>query len=123
MRKPITISRSDKLFIRNEVLKALRPGQANAITAKQLAKRLFLDDDRAIRVVIRELIAEGSPIASSVSKPMGYFIAERLSEVQSYSMVLKSRLVEDAYRLRDFRRAARTITQPEQLELALIGKK
>jgi hypothetical protein len=74
-------------------------------------------DDRTIRKEIRELIASGYPIASSTEKPYGYFMAETPQEVEQYLKQLKGRLVEDAYRRRDFKKAARTLNKEKQLAL------
>jgi len=56
-------------------------------------------------------------VASSVIPPVGFFIAETREEVRQYIANIKSRLVEDAYRRRDFLRAAKKIVQPEQMRL------
>ena len=97
-----------------DVRRLLGYGRKNARTGKELAKLLGFTDDRLIRIAIRELIAEGLPIASSVQQPYGYYIAISYQEAQEYMRVLRSRLVEDAYRRRDFKLAARTVLQPEQ---------
>lgn len=103
--------------IKDDILHLLRRGKRNAQTGKELAKLLGFNDDRIIRQAIRELIANGIPIASSVQKPYGYFIAESFQEAKEYMSVLKSRLVEDAYRRRDFKQAAQSVLKPEQLIL------
>ena len=79
-------------------------GQANAITAKNLSE--ILDgDERHVRVFIRELIAEGLPVASTTKLPYGYFIVESLEEAKQYAASIRRRLIEDAYRRRDFNRS------------------
>lgn len=103
------------------ILRSLRRGKANALPGRILAQRLGFKDDRQIRIAIRALIAEGYPIASSVSPPMGFFIAQDKEEVARYLSALKGRLVEDAYRRRDFKIAARAILQPEQLVMSIGG--
>ena len=103
--------------LKNFVLKELQRGKLKAIPGNILAKRLGYKNDRIIRIAIRELIADGIPIASSVIPPVGYFIPETKEEVRQYAANIKSRLIEDAYRRRDFLRAARKITQPEQMRL------
>ena len=92
-------------------------GKAKARTGKELASVLGLRDDRFVRHAIRELIADKVPVASSVAPPYGYFIANSLEEATVYEKNLKSRLVEDAYRLRDFKFAVRATLQPCQLPL------
>lgn len=81
-------------------------GQAQAIKGSVLASLLGLKDDRHIRLIFRELISEGYPIASSVQKPYGYFLVKDREEATTYQLTLKNRLVEDALRLRDFKRGA-----------------
>lgn len=95
----------------------LPTGSEKAIPGKILASRLGYKDDRIIRLAIRGLIADGLPVAASVQKPYGFFIAETKDEVELYTGVMKSRLIEDAYRRRDFKRAAFLILKPEQTRL------
>ena len=91
-------------------------GKANAITGKELAKRLGQDDDRAIREEIRELISQGIPIAASTQPPYGYYIVETMDEAEQYMRQLKNRLINDALRRRDFKKAAeRTLNKEAQL--------
>lgn len=81
-------------------------GRASAIRGTEIASPLGQKDDRLVRLVIRDLIAEGYPIASSVQKPYGYFLVNSPEEAAEYQRNLKNRLIEDAIRLRDFRRSA-----------------
>ena len=99
------------------ILNQLSKGRNKAIKGNLIAKRLGLRNDRGIRLAIRELIRDGIPVASSVKPPLGFFIAETKEEAEEYKAVLKGRLVEDAYRRRDFKRAARKLIRPEQLVL------
>lgn len=105
------------ITLKGEVRMLLRHGKGGARTGKEFARILGYGNDRLIRHVIRELIADGMPIASSVTPPHGYFIVSTIEEVNDYLQTLKSRLVEDAYRRRDFKRAASEFLQPGQLEL------
>jgi biotin operon repressor len=77
-------------------------GHARAIPGRELARMLGYRDDRQIRLVIRELIRDGLPVASSGK---GYFLPESLKEADEYADSLKGRLIEDAYRRRDFKRS------------------
>lgn len=95
----------------------LHRGKARAITGKELAQVMGEPDDRRIRKEIRGLIAEGHPIAASTEKPHGYFMAETPQEVEQYLKQLKGRLVEDAYRRRDFKKAAKALNKEKQLVL------
>jgi len=106
--------------IKTTVRAQLNSGQAKATRGQTIANRLGMKNDRLIRIAIRELIADGLPIASSVQKPYGYFIIETPEEAEAYMAVIKSRLVEDAYRRRDFKKAAFNIRVPEQLKLRLV---
>lgn len=105
------------MVIAESVLRLLRQGHQNAITGKELAKRLGESDDRRVRQSIRALIADGVPVASSVRHPYGFYIANNLNEATEYMKVLRSRLVEDAYRWRDFKRATRALLSSGQLNL------
>lgn len=103
--------------LRAEVRSLLRHGKDQARTGKELAKVLGFKNDRSVRLAIRDLIAEGVPVASSVIPPLGYFIANSIEEVIDYMKDLKGRLVNDAYRRRDFKLASRELLQPCQMEL------
>ena len=89
-------------------------GRSKAIKGMEMARLLGFRDDRSIRQVIRELIAEGYPIASSVQKPFGYFIVATRQEAEYYAQSIRSRLIEDAIRRRDFRRAADQYLTPAE---------
>ena len=89
-------------------------GRAHAITGRELAFMLEQKDDRRVRLVIRELITDGLPIASSTEPPYGYFIVATRQEVEQYAGSIKSRLIEDAIRRRDFRRAADQYLTPAE---------
>ena len=110
-----------KTDLKEAILYQLQRGKHNALPGRVLAQRLGFKDDRQIRLTIRKLIAEGYPIAASVSPPMGFFIAQDKGEAERYLSDLKGRLVEDAYRRRDFKIAARAILQPEQLTMGIGG--
>lgn len=90
----------------NPVLGTLRfhKGKDRAITAKELV-RYTGKEDRAIRIEIRGLIAQGIPVASSLKPPYGYYIANTIQEAKDYMQQLRNRLIEDALRRRDFKRA------------------
>lgn len=107
--------------LKSAVLHQLNSGHANAIKGSLIAKRLGFKNDRAVRIAIRELISDGVPVASSVNPPYGYYIVETKQEAEEYLAVLKGRLVEDAYRRRDFKVASRNIREPEQLRLVIFN--
>ena len=80
-------------------------GRTTAIKAGELAE-LLSSTDRAVRLAIRALIAEGLPVASATETPAGYFITETLAEREAYMADLKGRLIQDALRRRDYKLAA-----------------
>jgi len=69
--------------------------------------------------MIRDLIEEGYPIASSTGKLPGFFIADTPEEVKDYAQSLRDRLIEDARRRRDFIRASYPILHPEQIKMEI----
>jgi len=103
--------------LQEAILKELGSGKRNAVKGEVLAKRLGFRDDRLVRSSIRGLIAQGYPILSSVSEPYGYYLAENQEEAKQYMANLKGRLVEDAYCLRDIKRATRGLGTPRQMVL------
>jgi hypothetical protein len=107
------------ISLSDDILSILRYGKENAITGRELAKILGHKNDRFIREQIRQLIAAGHPIAASVGEPPGYYLANSLEEANEYISGLRSRLVQDAYRTRDFKIATKNIRQPGQLTMAL----
>lgn len=103
----------------NDILYLLKHGKENVITGRELAKILGHRNDRIIRESIRQLIAQDYPIASSVGEPHGYYLANSLQEANEYISGLRSRLIQDAYRIRDFKIATNNIRQPGQLPMFL----
>lgn len=93
-----------KVSIKNILLN--HKGQDRAITGNDLARIFNFTNDRSIRIAIRELISEGYPIASSTENPPGYFIIVSRKQAEQYANSIKNRLIEDANRRRDFRKAA-----------------
>ena len=89
-------------------------GHDRPITGKELADILKHNNDRKIRLAIRQLISEGLPVASSVHEPMGYFIVTTWEEARLYAESIRNRLIEDALRRRDFRRSAAMYLKPAQ---------
>ena len=107
---------------RADVLRILNGhvGRGSAIKASELAYAFGLSDDRHVRQLIRELIKDGYPIAASVSEPMGYYIVATRAEADEYMAGLRSRLIEDALRRRDFKKAAGCWFEPaRQMRLKL----
>jgi hypothetical protein len=80
-------------------------GIGNAITGLRIARRFGYRNDRKVRMVIQQLIAEGKPIAASVSEPVGYYLVQTRDEAEAYEAVLRSRATKTFERLRDFQRA------------------
>lgn len=98
------------MIIGNSLKDAIRSylghGKEYAVTGKSLANILNYSNDRIIRIAIREMIADGIPIASSVNQPYGYYIVSTQQEYNEYIAVLRARALEDFGRLKDFRKAS-----------------
>lgn len=103
--------------LRRELPHVLGASRQSAVRGTVLADRFGYRDDRTIRAVIRELIADGLPVASETTPPAGFFIATTQEEVMAYAKALRDRLIEDAKRRRDFLRAAKAVRYPGQLPL------
>ncbi len=88
-------------------------GRGKAITAGELSK-LLKYNERSVRLIIRELITDGMPIASSTEAPAGYFVISNWVEARDYAESIKGRLVEDAIRRRDFNRSAALYLKPAE---------
>lgn len=100
------------------LIQRLRYGKASAITGKELSHHLDgTGDDRRIRLVIRSLIKDGYPIASSTNPPVGFFLTTTPEEAKKYIQDLRNRILEDARRLRDYKIATKNILKPGQLKL------
>ncbi len=63
-------------------------GQANAVTARELADLLGAKDARKVRRVIHDLRLEGVPIASSPTGKPGYFIPTDRDEAEHCLAIL-----------------------------------
>ena len=96
-------------------------GKARAITGRELATMVDYQDDRRVRQVIRELITDGLPVASSTEAPAGYFLVATHQEAEEYAASIRSRLIEDALRRRDFRRAADLYLAPARQGRLVLG--
>ena len=73
------------------------------LKAKILAGRLSISE-RMVRRLIRNLIAQGNLIASTMEPPYGYFIPKNEKEKRRYRSQLISRIRKIAKRLEDFDR-------------------
>lgn len=78
-------------------------GSSEPIKAKVFAARLHISE-RMVRRLIRDLIAQGFLIASTMEPPYGYFIPQSEKEKRRYRNQLISRLRHIAGRLEDFDR-------------------
>ncbi len=88
-------------------------GRVQAIKAQELAE-IVQCDERKVRLIIRELIAEGLPVASGTEPPAGYFVVNTWQEASQYAQSIKGRLIEEAIRRRDFRRSAALYLKPAE---------
>ena len=89
-------------------------GHARAITGRELAAMVGQRDDRQVRLAIRDLITDGLPVASSTEIVPGYFVVSTRQEAEQYAGSIRSRLISDAVRRRDFRRAADQYLTPAE---------
>lgn len=104
--KPIlTVDEAIAMPVRVLALLEHHRGAANPITGAEIAKALGQADDRKVRMVIQQLIADGHTIAASVGKLPGYYLIGTREEAESYMRVLKSRAVKTFERMRDIGRA------------------
>jgi len=101
--------------MKQDILQHLRHGKRQAITGERLAKLLGQRNDRQIRCLIRELIEEGKPIASSVHPPYGYYLVETVAEYEEYNAVLRARAIDNFSRMMAFKKAAVGIFEGRQL--------
>ena len=94
--------------MREEIISILmgHKGRDSAIKGSEITKMVGQRSDREVRIILRDLIAEGLPIASSVTEPYGYFIIETQQERNDYLALTRSRLIENALRRRDFKLAS-----------------
>jgi hypothetical protein len=107
MSRPYGMNAYEKARMSKSILAILEQhrGKRSAIKGADLARELKQRDDRLIRMVIRDLIAQGVPVSSSVSEPMGFYLVVTPREAEEYIAVLEARIREDEARLRDFKRA------------------
>ena len=91
-------------------------GRDHAIPSRVLCDMTGLED-RALRLLIDELIDEGMSIVSVTEPPAGYFVASSREEAQRYSKSLQSRAVKIFLRRRKIIRNASLRVEPEQLSL------
>jgi len=82
-------------------------GRGRAIKGQEIAQKLGFKDDRQVRLIIRDLIADGIPIASGTESPAGFYLVENKDEADIYMDDLRSRLKEIAIRRWQFRLAAK----------------
>ena len=101
----------------DELIPLLGMGREQARKAKELGE-LFGTDIRAVTIAVRELIEGGDPVAASTDRTEGgYYITATREEAEQYILFMKSHIIELAKRMRDYKRAARSIMNPGQLPL------
>lgn len=92
----------NSIKLRLKAVLSKHEGKENAIKRRELRQLLNYKDDRQMRLIIRELIAEGLPVISTTS---GYYIPLNQQELRDGIAFLKAYLIEDAKRMRDLKRA------------------
>ena len=105
---------SNELKVRVKTILLRHEGEASAIPGRELAAMFNLRNDRQVRLAIRELITDGLPIAANTESPAGYFIVATRQEANRYAGSIRNRLIKDAIRRRDFRRAADQYLTPAE---------
>lgn len=103
--------------LKADVRSLLRYGKKNARKGEEFARLLGFKDDRCVRLAIRELIADGLPVISSVHPPYGYYIADNPEEITEHLGELRHRALEVLGRYKDLKLASREILQPHQMAL------
>lgn len=103
--------------LKQEVRLLLRTGKEKARKGQEIAKVLGFSNDRCVRLTIRELIADGLPVISSVHLPYGYYIADNPEEITEHLGELRHRALEVLGRYKDLKLASREILQPHQMAL------
>lgn len=104
-RPPFILGCEDMVKLVPKLMEILPVGRDNAVTGKELAVRFGFSDDRKIRLAIRDLIARGVPVASSVVEPFGYYKCADEYEAMAYVNDIEARINENQSRLRDFKAA------------------
>ena len=97
-------SKSPKTIEMEKMLWELISGSSQPVKAGILAQRLSTSI-RMVRRLIRDLIAQGHLIASSMEAPYGYFVPKDEEEKRHYRNQLLSRIKHILGRLKDFDRA------------------
>jgi len=77
-----------------KILEILGRGKNNALTGKDLRKRLPSYSERKIRLTIESLRQEHWPILSSARIPFGYYLPASQREVDECLTMMKSYIVE-----------------------------
>lgn len=93
--------------LQNMILKYLKPRQENAISKNNLLSLCGLSvsktDDRVLRIAIKELRRQGTPIGLSLKRPSGYYLIETAEELEQCMNTLLGYCVEAARTRRDLK--------------------
>jgi hypothetical protein len=94
-----------RFSFKSRVLAIIRQhqGHDHAIRAMDLARELGLTDDRKVQLAIEDLIEEGTPVCSSCSHPMGYYLPVSAEEAEEYKRQLRSRAIGNYHRYKNFK--------------------
>lgn len=95
----------DHLLLSVRCLLLKRIGRDSAITSRRMAEILRCPE-RAVRQAVSELRLQGHPIASSPTKPEGYYWPRDREEAEECSRTLWSRVRAQAEVARAYDRAA-----------------
>jgi len=108
---------NSSIELKQEVKLLLKYGRAHATTGETMAQRLHFKNDRLIRLAIRDLIAEGKPILSSIRPPYGYYLPDSPNDITEHLEDLRHRALEILGRYKDLKLASRDILQSHQMAL------
>ncbi len=108
-RPVLTAEESQCLSARVLAILKQHRGAQSAVTGGDLARALGHHNDRQIRLVIQQLIADGHPIAASVCDPAGYYVIATREEAEAYMAVLRSRATRTFKRMADLGRAVERV--------------
>jgi len=111
----------DREEFKRQLIHSLGKGKSKALPGKLLAGYCGYETngDRHTRMMIRELIEDGIPIASSTDKLPGFFIVQIQEEADEYAEGLRTRGIEDFRRRRDFIRASKKALYPKQIRMEI----
>lgn len=102
-----TIQKIELTELQAKILEILGKGKENALTGKDLKKRLPNYSERKIRKTIESLRHEKYPILSSATQPFGYYLPGNQQEVDECLKMMRSYIIELCKIRRDIKLGAK----------------